>query len=335
MSKRPTMADVARSCGVTIATVSRVLNHKKKNFSATPEVRKRIWNSTRDLGYIPDPSARSLILGNSRVVSVFGAPRSRLAEGINESIIEGMAEILHGAGCDIFFELTPMQSMKHSLPMWRFDGAMLMQAPNPDTVKELDVRGVPYICVNERVGRAVAHVLADDVMGMNRAISHLTQLGHRRIGYANVRVAGATHYSVFDRHNTLLAASKKGIIQLVEGHDMPFDSPTEFIDKIVLKNAATAIIAYDHRKAVTLLGAAQSMGLSVPDNFSLICFNDVFPVRVLYPPLTTVVVAGHEMGRTAAHLLLNHLTAPESILDKEVRIPEDLIIRGSTAPANP
>jgi len=116
---------------------------------------------------------------------------------------------------------------------------------------------------------------------------------------------------------------------------MPFDSPTEFIDKIVLKNAATAIIAYDHRKAVTLLGAAQSMGLSVPDNFSLICFNDVFPVRVLYPPLTTVVVAGHEMGRTAAHLLLNHLTAPESILDKEVRIPEDLIIRGSTAPANP
>jgi DNA-binding LacI/PurR family transcriptional regulator len=335
VSKRPTMADVARSCGVTAATVSRVLNHKKKNFSATAEVRKKIWNSTRDLRYAPDSTARSLSLGTSRVVGVFGSPQARPAEGVNESMIEGIAEILHEAGCDIFFELTPMRRMKHPLPMWRFDGAVLMQAPSSETVAELDAREVPYIGVNERVSRAVANVLADDAMGMNRAVSHLTQLGHRRIGYANVRVDGATHYSVFDRHNALLAASRNGVIQLVEGHDMPFDSPAEFIHNIVLKNSATAIIAYDHRKAVTLLGAAQSMGLNVPDDFSLICFNDVFPVRILYPPLTTVVVPGHEMGRTAAHLLLNHLVGAPSKFGKEVRIPEDLIVRGSTALENP
>ena len=331
MKKRPTMADVARNCGVTSATVSRVLNYKKKNFSITAEVRQRIWDTTRELGYVPDSNARSLSLGTGRVVGVFASPQTHVAEGINEALIEGIAEILHAAGWDVFFGLTPLRTTRHRLPMWRFNGAVLMQAPKSETVTELDVRGVPYICVNERVGRAVAHVLADDEMGMNRAISHLTQLGHKRIAYANVRVDGAMHYSVSDRYETLLAAARSEMIQLVAGHEMPFDSAAEFIRKTVLENGATAIITYDHRRAVMLLGAAQSMGLRVPDDFSLVCFNDVFPIGMLCPPLTTVVVAGREMGRTAADLLLNHLMSPQAKLGNEVRIPEDLIIRGSTA----
>ena len=335
MRRRPTIADVARRCGVTTATVSRVLNYKKENFSTTEELRQRIWGATKDLGYIADPNARWLSLGNRRIVGMFASPQTHVAEGINQALIEGITETLHAGGYDVFFGMTPSRSNKPPLPVWRFDGAVLMQEPKSETVAELDVRGVPYVCANERIGRAVAHVLADDPMGMNRAIVHLTQLGHKRVAYANVRAAGAMHYSVHDRYETLLAAARNQTIQLVKGHEMPFDSATEFIRKTVLDEGATAIITYDHRRAVMLLGAACAMGLRVPNDFSLICFNDVFPVAMLYPPLTTVVVAGREIGRMAADLLLNHLIAPQAQTGKEVRVPEDLIVRGSTAPPNP
>jgi LacI family transcriptional regulator len=326
------MEDVARSCGVTAATVSRVLNHKNDNFSARESVRQKIWEATRELGYVLDSSARSLSTGATRVIGLFASPQTHVAEGINEPMIEGIAETFHAGGYEVFFGMTPSRADRHRLPVWRFDGAVLMQAPKSETVTELDGRAVPYICVNERVGQAVAHVIADDCLGMNRLISHLTQLGHKKFAYANVRVAGATHYSVFDRYNTLLRAASDGAIKLVAGHETPFESASDFLRKTVLEEGATAIIAYDHRRAVMLLGAANEMGLKIPKNFSLVCFNDVFPVAMLHPPLTVIHVPGRDMGHIAAELLLNHLIAPQRHLGKEVKVPEDLIVRGSTAP---
>ena len=332
VSKRPTITDVARLCGVTAATVSRVLNDRKKNFSTTEAVRQKIWDTARQLGYVPDLSARSLSLRNTRVIGLFASPQTHVAEGINESLIEGIAETLHAGGYDVFFGLSPVRSTKNPLPFWRFDGAVLMQAPKPETVTEMDLRRVPYVCVNERVGRPAAFVLADDATGMTRAISHLTQLGHKRFAYANARAAYFSHYSVNERYATLLSAAKEQLIKLVPGHDTPFHSPAEFIRSMVIEGGATAIITYDHQIAVMALGAAYGLGLRVPQDFSLICFNDVFPVAMLYPPLTAVAVAGREMGRLGADLLLNHLLSPRGNMGREIRVAEDLIVRGSTAP---
>src|ERR1700722_6819382 len=230
INKRPTMGDVARICRVTEATVSRVLNHKTKNFSTSEAVRTRILNTTKELGYAPNLTARALSEQNTRVIGLFASPRTHVAEGINESLIEGIAETLHAGGYELFFGLSrTAQGAKKSLPSWRFDGALLMQAPKPEMVAELDVGRVPYVCVNERVGRAIAYVLADDAMGMNRAILHLKQLGHTRFAYANARASNATHYRVHDRYRTILAAAQDQSIQLVAGHELPFDSPEEFI----------------------------------------------------------------------------------------------------------
>src|SRR6185436_46878 len=112
-------------------------------------------------------------------------PRTHIAEGINESLLEGFAAVMHPAGYDVFFELSSSESRGHALPFWRFDGAILMQSPKPETIAELDRRRVPYVCVNERVGNPAASVLADDVMGARRALEHLIQNGHKRIAYAN------------------------------------------------------------------------------------------------------------------------------------------------------
>jgi LacI family transcriptional regulator len=81
-----------------------------------------------------------------------------------------------------------------------------------------------------------------------------------------------------------------------------------------------------------LVGAAAELGLNIPRDFSLICFNDVFPVALLPPPLTAVAVSGREMGRIGADFLLNTVLAPATKQPREIRVAEDLVVRASTAP---
>ena len=200
-------------------------------------------------------------------------------------------------------------------------------------MKELDRRRVPYVCVNEKVGSPVAQVLADDVMGTRLAVEHLQQLGHRRIAYANARATYLAHYSVPERYETLVEVVRKRGMELARVHDMPFSSAAEFLRETVVADKATAVITYDHHIAVMLVGAAYALNLRIPNDFSLICFNDVFPVSMLPPPLTAVSVSGREIGRIGADLLLNSITAEKPALEtKEIRVPENLVVRWSTSP---
>jgi LacI family transcriptional regulator len=331
MSRRVTIVDVAKVCGVTPATVSRVLNEKKK-FSTSEAVREKIFDAAKKMGYVPNLAARNLVRQETHIVGVFASPLTHIAEGINESLLEGFASVLHPAGYDVFFEMSPAESRKHAVPFWRFDGALLMQQPKPETVAELDRRGVPYACVNERVGNPLAYILADDAMGMSRAVEYLRQLGHKRIAYANTDPYYFSHYSNTERYETLLASVKKHRMELVFGHDQPFKQAADFLNLSVKANGATGIITYDHRIAVKIMGAATMMGMRVPNDFSLICFNDVYPVELLAPPLTAVAVSGKEMGRIAADLLLKRLESKRAQKVSEIRVPEDLVVRGSTAP---
>ena len=103
----------------------------------------------------------------------------------------------------------------------------------------------------------------------------------------------------------------------------------------MIEGGATAVITYDHQIAVMVLGAAYGLGLRIPQDFSLVCFNDVFPVSMLYPSLTAVAVAGRGNGTPGADLLLNHLLSPQQHFGRDIRVAEDLIVRSSTAPPPP
>lgn len=333
MNKRPTIADIARLCGVTPATVSRVLNNNQ-NFSSSAAVRQKIQDTARNLGYMPDIGARNLSLRNSRVVGLFASPHIHIAEGINESLIDGITETLNAGGYDVFYGLgRRRKSTNRRVPDWRFDGAVLMQAPRPEAVAELDSRRVPYVCVNDRIGTPIAFVLADEQMGMKSAISHLLDLGHERIAYANAMTSYYPHYSTDERYATLLAEARKQNFTLVPGHNELFhsDAASKFLRTMVLEGGATAVIAYDHQIAFMILGASHAMGLRIPQDFSLVCFNDVFPSGIIYPSLTCVAVPGREMGRIAAELLLNRIASRKRVAGREIRVAEHLIVRSSTS----
>jgi LacI family transcriptional regulator len=326
---RPTLNDVAKMSGVTPATVSRVLN-KKAKFSVSEAVRDRIVAAANRLGYAPDLAARSLNTQRTQIIGIFTSPQTHVAEGIYELLLDGITEVLRASDYDVFFDLSSARG--HAVPFWRFDGAILLQSPPAAMVTELDRRRVPYVCVNETMGKPVAQVIADDRMGMRSAVEHLHQIGHRRIAYANARATYLSHYSVTERYEALLSHSSELKMELARGHDAPFCSAYDFLRDTVVLDKATAIITYDHHIAVAILGAAYSMELRIPEDLSLICFNDVFPVSLLPPPLTAVSVSGREMGRIGAGLLLNALGVPKPAgAAKEIRVAEELIVRRSTA----
>ena len=140
------------------------------------------------------------------------------------------------------------------------------------------------------------------------------------------------HYSVAERHETLVGAARKHKMTLAGGHDVPFSSAEEFLRERVVEAGATAVVTYDHRIAVALVGAAYAIDLRTPRDFSLICFNDLFPVSLMPPPLTAITVPGREMGRLGAELLLKSLGSEGAATDaKEIRVPEHLVVRESTA----
>ncbi len=331
LKKRVTITDVAKACGVTPATVSRVLNRKSK-FRVSKEVGEKIHSTAQRLGYFPDLAARNLNRNESHIVGLFASPYTHVAEGINESLLEGIADVLNPSRYDVFFELGAISRRRESLPFWRFDGAILLQSPKAETIIELDQRKVPYVTVNEKTGNPSAAVYADDQMGMQRAVDHLATLGHKRLSYANAPSNYFSHYSVAERHETLVASAKDRNLELVKGHDAPFAVGIDFLKHAVIDYKATAVITYDHNIAVNLVGAAYKMGLRIPQDFSLICFNDVFPVAQLGPAITAVSVSGLDMGRIGARLLLNVLETEEKNLEfREIRVPENLVVRDSTA----
>jgi DNA-binding LacI/PurR family transcriptional regulator len=330
MDRRPTISDVAKLCGVTPATVSRVLNRKQK-FSASPAVRERIQKAADRLGYAPDLAARNLNSGRTNIIGVLASPFTHISHRINESLLTGIADSLHAAGYDVFFEFSS-HDPDRGLPFWRFDGAVLLQAPKPKAVEELDHRRVPYVCVNEKVGKPVACVLADDSTGVEQAVEHLATLGHKIIAYANAPAYYLNHYSLAERKDGLLRCTKSRSMHLVDGYKEPFEGAFEFLKRAVQANGATGVVAYDHKIAIELVGAAYELGLRIPADFSLICFNDVFPVDVMPPPLTAISVPGRDMGRIGADLLLNTLSAESAQETREIRVPETLVVRASTAP---
>ena len=307
---RPKLKDVAAACGVSIGTVSRVLN-RDESFSARDEVRQRILDAAEQLGYAPDLAARNLNRGETQIIGVFGDPDTHIGEGINDAVFEGIAEAVRSQDYDVFFDVTSKHSTGRKLPFWRFDGAILIQSPLPEVVEELDRRYVPYVSVNETVGTPIASVLADDVMGMTRMMEHFVELGHRRFAYANAAKGYFKHYSVPDRHDTIVSFCKEYDLTLIPGHENDFISADQFLRRAVIEQGATAVLAYDHRIVVRLLGTAYRLGLTVPHDFSLACFNDEFPVAELYPPLTAVSVSGKAMGRTAAAILLDAMRSSD------------------------
>lgn len=332
-SSVPTAREIASRCGVSIATVSRVLNANFSNgFSVRKELRNRIKKVADDLGYRPNIAAKYLSQQQTKVVgilgcnTVFGWPSN-----IYQPTIEAVVRYLQNREYDVCFAVPNLARDKTELPPWRVDGVIVLQECSQETIEQMEKIQLPYVIVNGVGGSSCPSVIPDDVEATHKAIDHLLELGHRRIAYAGPTSEHRQHASISLRHDTFISKLKEKGLDILSGHDANFNSGLDFLVSAVLKQKATAILTYDHVVSMKILHDAHLLNIEIPRQVSLICFNDEYLCDMVMPPLTTIGVPAGKMGEIAAEALFKLMTsAEEDRIPECFKVQQNLIIRSST-----
>lgn len=326
------LADVAELSGVSPSTVSRVLNNHTDNFSVKAGTRERILKVARDLNYRPDPIRRSLRAKQTHLIAVLGMRDFGTAiRGATEVAVNTFMKSVYAEGFELCTNVLSPREPAFAPPRWRVDGAVAMDCSEKEQLNALDESNVPYVTINGPAGTNGSSVRVDDSAGAHDAIMHLIVLGHKRIAFA-LPDEFNWHESLLSRHEAYLSTLGEFALQPVTPDFEPGMSPLDVVRKTVVQGKATAILVYNHMMAVKLLRACSVLNIRVPQDVSLVCFNDLFPCEDIVPSLTAMSLPSHDMGVKAAELLLERINEEVPSEPVHIQLPEKLVIRESTAP---
>jgi LacI family transcriptional regulator len=321
------MIDIAAHCGVSKAAVVRALNRPVERSELRPETWQRIRDAARDLGYRSDWRGRALAGGRSHTIGLLYDGIYPPLHAMPGRLVAEIARFLAEHGYDLLLVPTDREGWRAKLEDRRCDAVVVVGAV-PDAVEQERSLPLPMVVVNAATRHNTPRVEPDDEAGSALAVQHLLDLGHRRIAFCHgepgQRRRGHQSLAARERSYRLLMRSA--------GHAMQWISGDGELEAALTTPAIrpSAIIAYNDGIAARCLQIAYRIGLRVPDDLSLVAFNDDPEARMLSPPLTTLAIPLQAMGQAAADLLMACLgsEAPEHDI---VRIAEELVIRASTA----
>ncbi|HSR29659.1 MAG TPA: LacI family DNA-binding transcriptional regulator [Anaerolineae bacterium] len=328
------MRDVAERAGVSVTTVSHVINDTRP---VSDELRRRVLASMANLGYQPNRLARSLRRGQTHTIGMI-IPDSanpffaEMARGVEDTSFEnGYSVILCNSDGDLNKELLYTNVLTEK----RVDGILFVAAGlSTDRIRDLQTQRTPLVVVDRDLpDAAVDSVLTDNAQGGWLAARHLIDLGHRRIAC----ITGPSDVTPSaERVTGYRQAMKKAGIpvdeSLVVKGDFQYDSAYRAsIQLLQIKDPPTAIFACNDLMAVAVMSAALAEGRQVPGDLSVVGFDDVRLAAFANPPLTTIAQPKYEMGVVAATMLLERMRDLEMPAHRRV-FETNLVTRRSTAP---
>jgi LacI family transcriptional regulator len=331
-----TIRDVAQVSGVSIKTVSRVLNDEP---FVRDETRAKVVSAINALGFVTNLSAQRLAKGRALAVGLLYHNASwHYIQDVQRGVLDtaraaGYSTLMHP--CDSALS-TDVREILALVLKRQVDG--LVFSPPADNAKSLleslDQMGIPFVRLTpfDRE-RAWPYVTATDRVGACEMTRYLLSLGHRRIGYVFGIPEGRAAHDRFAGYREALAEAGIAYDEtLVRYGDDHFDSGCEAARSLLsLTPRPTAIFCNNDDMASGVCVATQDMGLRVPGDVSVAGFDDVPLARQIWPPLTTVCQPIYDIAVAATRLLLDLLAhSPVASLHQE--IATSLVIRASTAP---
>jgi LacI family transcriptional regulator len=333
---RATIRDIADLAGVSIATVSRVLNDRP---DVAPGTRETVLQVVREHGFSTNRGARGLSSGRTGIV---GLTLPLVADAYFGPILSGASEALYEQ--DMRIMLCPTQhehdrevSLLERLMRGTTDGAILM-LPEESTEELLHLQelGYPFVVVDPRETPpdGIPCVSAMHAAGAKVATEHLLALGHRRIG----AITGAPGwYANEERMIGFRAAlAAEGLLpdpSLVVASDWRIPRGEEAAEELLSQpDPPTAIFGFNDNVAIGALKAARRRGLRVPDDLSIVGFDDTFQAEIATPTLTTVRQPLAELGRMGVSLL-TRLIEGQRLEALRIELATTLVVRDSTGPA--
>jgi len=333
-----TIRDVAKKAGVSVATVSHVINRTRK---VAPETEARVRRVMEELGYQPNAIAQSL---RKRTTYVIGILVSDITNPFFATLVRGAEDAALEAGYSVIVcnsDEDPGKEDHYIRVLWqrRVDG-MLIAVTRDGTspaIRELVQRKIPFVFVDRKANGIDADaVLSDNFGGAYQATCHLIERGHKRIGII-LGIPGAT--TTEERLAGYCQALKENDLPLTKelivwGYYRVKEGQKAASQLLSLSYPPTAIFSTNNLMTLGLLQELFCHNIKIPQEIAVVTFDDLDWSNIFSPPLTVVRQDPYQMGYQSVHLLLTRLRAKteKTTIDKyiEIRVPTKLIIREST-----
>jgi DNA-binding LacI/PurR family transcriptional regulator len=336
VSRSVTTHDIAREAGVSRTTVSYVLNDRP-GINVSVETRKRVLKTARKLGYVPNSAAEMLVSGRSRSIGVvLSRPELMSLDGFIPILIHGLNEICRERGYRLAMEAVhdppQLDDYLDLAKSKRIDSMIVINPRRRDAgLKKVIESNFPVLVFGSSERPQDSALATQERLASRHVVRHLISLGHRRI--AHISHASLEYVAVHRRlegyRGALEAAKLPWDEALFAEGDFTCDSGYRAMKKILASKAhPTALFAGNDTIAVGAMLAIREAGLSIPEDFAVVGYDDLPVAAYASPPLTTVRTHPFEQGKLlalAAIRLMDH----ERVESQQNLVPLNLIVRDS------
>ncbi|MBK8031672.1 MAG: LacI family DNA-binding transcriptional regulator [Anaerolineae bacterium] len=335
MKKRPTLREVAQLAGVSKATAARVVSGSSDPIRE--ETRQRVYEAVERLGYERHAIAGSLRSARTYMIAlsipdITNPFWPEVARGIQDKLEEaGYTVVLLNNDWNVEREQTHLRRMGQK----QFDGLII----NPTGTLNSDLIKLRLPVVALAAGDSFPDfdtVSSDSAAAGRRALEHLLELGHRRIGIIAGQLRRRKSHTHLNTYTRLMEAHGLTVDpQLMIETDFSQESGYQALKQILAQpQPPTAVFAVNDILALGALQAAQAAQLAVPEQLSIIGMDDIFAAATAFPPLTTIAKPKYDIGLVAAQYLLERMNGTPISAPRHTLLPCTLVLRSSTAPPN-
>lgn len=321
--------DVAKKSGLSVVTVSRVLNNMPSVRSSN---RERVLQAMKELDYHPNASARSLASGKTGII---GLALTTLHDSFLDAVVKEVNDRLAENGYFLALSITTGEDEQVQRTLFqedRVDGVILLSPIREDEyVLELKKNQIPFVMLdNQQLNASATSVIVDNFSGGYEATQHLIELGHTDIAhisgpelFLSSRERERGYRSALEKAGLKPFCMERGDFKISTGYEIARD----WIDSGRLP---TAVFASDDYMALGAMNAFILEGIKVPQDISIIGFDDQIIASEFRPMLTTIRQPAEQIGRTGVELLLKIIngTAKRSV---NIQLSPELVIRESTS----
>lgn len=339
-AKLPDIRAVAAVAKVSIATVSRTMNGSSL---VSERLSKRVWQAIKQLNYLPNTHARTLVSGRSRLLGIIV---ENITNPFFPELIQKFEEIAVTRGYEILVSSTNsdpvvLAACARRMLERKVDGVAVMTFGEEEPVlDQITHRGVPIVLAEFKLDDPKAStILLDYSTGIHQAIRHLASLGHRSIAFLS---GPHSLHSAITRENDFRTAMQSTGLQLQKKWIIECDHTLKggvagFEQLSKLAARPTAVVCSNDMTAIGVLRAAYMKNLRVPQDLSVIGLDDIDFAEFTLPPLTTIRLSRADLARAAFDALSAQLEdSGNPRLQREFLVSTSLVVRGSTAaPSKP
>jgi len=345
VARTVTIHDVAREAAVSTSTVSNVLNGRFDQMR--PETTDRVRQVIARLGYAPSTAARQLKTGHAPVLglivpSVANPFWGAFAQSVEETALTHGYQVLL---CNA--ERDTAREQRYAAALWSHGARGLILGSSPlsfNHLADFAARGMQIVAFDRQPrgagGVIVDSVSVDSIAGMHLAVHHLITLGHRRIGFLSGPLRTVNRLDRLEGYRAALTeagiaydpalvwegTATRGFGDM-EGTELGRMGAT---DLLALAEPPTALVAINDMYALGAYAGARDAGRRVPDDVSIVGFDDIALAEIVTPPLTTVRHPLKELLRTAVGLLIGRIEGTRTGPPAHIVVPTELVVRGST-----